>query len=152
MVQPVTKLPTRSPTHEDVPVARLASMGLELEEIAVDEVVGIAELAELAEDRGRPASHYIAAVSLATELRVGPSAPLEVRVCVATCQRYGALDILDHLVVRWGKSKTFAIAPVACLDQCDKAPACEIHGPHGKLLIAPTTTDNLDEALVSLSS
>jgi len=122
------------------------------EEIADGEAVPLAALIELAEDRGRPASHYLAAISLATELRVGPAAPLEVRVCVGTCQRYGALDMLDHLVVRWGKSKGFAIAPVSCLDQCDKAPACEIHGPHGKLLIAPTTTANLDEALASLSS
>ena len=148
----MTKLPSHSPTHEDVPIARLASMGLELEEIAKDEVVGIAELAELAEDRGRPASHYLAAVSLATELKVGPAAALEVRVCIGTCQRYGALDMLDHLVARWGKSKGFVIAPVSCLDQCDKAPACEIHGPHGKLVIAPTTTAGLDEALDSLTS
>ncbi len=122
------------------------------EEIAQDEVVGIAELTELAEDRGRPASHYLAAVSLATELRVGPEALLEIRVCVGTCQRYGALDMLDHLVQRWRKGKGFAIAPVPCLDQCDKAPACEVHGAHGKLLLAPTTTANLDEALDSLSS
>jgi NADH:ubiquinone oxidoreductase subunit E len=152
VVEPVTKLPTRSPTHEDVPIARLASMGLELEEIAEDEVVGIEALAELAEDRGRPASHYLAAVSLATELRVGPEAPVSVRVCVGTCQRYGALDMLDHLVERWRKAKGFVIAPVSCLDQCDKAPACEVHGAHGKLVIAPTTTANLDEALDSLAT
>ncbi len=148
----MAKLPTRSPTHEDVPIARLASMGLELEEIAEDEVVGIAELAELAEDRGRPASHYLAAVSLATELTVGPAAAVTLKVCVGTCQRYGALDMLDHLVARWGKMKGFVIAPVSCLDQCDQAPACEVHGSHGKLLLAPTTTANLDEALDALSS
>ena len=33
----MAKLPTRSPTHEDVPIARLSSMGLELEEVAEDE-------------------------------------------------------------------------------------------------------------------
>jgi len=152
MVQSLSKLPTRSPTHEDVPIARLASMGMELEEIAEDEVVAINAIAELAEDRGRPASHYLAAVSLATELKVGPAAATEVRVCVGTCQRYGALDMLDHLVTLWGKSKGFVIAPVSCLDQCDKAPATEIHGAHGKLLLAPTTTEGLDEALDSLSS
>ena len=148
----MTKIPTRSPTHEDVPIARLASMGMELEEIAVDEAVDIEALAELAEDRGRPASHYLAAVSLATELRVGPDAPLAVKVCVGTCQRYGALDMLDHLVDRWRRAKGFVITPVSCLDQCDQAPACEIHGAHGKLAIAPMTTTNLDEALDSLSS
>ncbi len=28
------KLPTRSPTHEEIEISRLASMGLEIEEIA----------------------------------------------------------------------------------------------------------------------
>jgi NADH:ubiquinone oxidoreductase subunit E len=145
----MSKLPTRSPTHEDVPIGRLSSMGLELEEIASDDVVDITALAELAEDRGRPASHYIAAVSLATELQIGPPAPVSVRVCVGVCQRYGALDNLDHLVAR--ASKGFVIVPVSCLDQCDKAPACEIDGAHGKLMIAPTTPANLDEALDELT-
>jgi len=148
----LSKLPTRSPTHEDVPIARLASMGLELEEIALDDVVAIEALAELAEDRGRPASHYLAAVALATELRVGPEAPLAVKVCVGTCQRYGALDLLDHLVDRWRAGKGFVIAPVSCLDQCDQAPACELHGAHGKLVLAPATIAGLNEALASLSS
>ena len=127
-------------------------MGLELEEVAQDEVVGLSELIDLAEDRGRPASHYLAAVSLVTDLRVGPEAPLEIRVCVGTCQRYGALEMLDHLAQRWLKGNGFAIAPVPCLDQCDKAPACEVHGTHGKLLLAPMTPAELDEALDSLSS
>ncbi|MBA3454296.1 MAG: (2Fe-2S) ferredoxin domain-containing protein, partial [Deltaproteobacteria bacterium] len=87
-----------------------------------------------------------------TDLRIGPEAATSVRVCVGTCQRYGALDMLDHLVERWRKAKGFVIAPVSCLDQCDLAPACEIHGAHGKLVIAPTTTAALDEALDSLVS
>ena len=65
----MTKLPTRSPTHEDVPLGRLSSMGLELEDIADGDEVALPALIELAEDRGRPTSHYLAAVALATELR-----------------------------------------------------------------------------------
>lgn len=144
------KVPTRSPTHEDVPIARLASMGLELDEIAEDETVTIAALAELAEDRGRPASHYLAAIPLATELKVKSSGGIEVRVCAGNCQRYGALDLLDHLVERHARAQTFTIAPVECLDLCDNAPACELHGAHGKLVIAPGTASTIDEALDSL--
>ena len=144
------KVPTRSPTHEDVPIARLSSMGLELDEIAEDDVVQIAAIVDLAEDRGRPASHYLAAIPLATELKVATTGANEVRVCAGNCQRYGALDLLDHLVERHQKAPTFTIAPVECLDHCDKAPAAEIHGAHGKLVLAPASASAIDEALESL--
>jgi NADH:ubiquinone oxidoreductase subunit E len=153
----MAKLPTRSPTHDDVPPGRLAAMGLELEDIADDDAVELPRLVELAEDRGRPASHYLAAVALATELHVAPPAPVTVRVCAGTCQRWGALDLIDHLVGQLvgpsGGSPVrprFAIAPVSCLDRCDQAPACEIHGAHGQLVLAPATASALDDALREL--
>jgi len=150
----MAKLPTRSPTHEDIPPGRLAAMGLELEDIADDDAVALPRLIELAEDRGRPASHYLAAVALATDLHVAPPAPVTVRVCAGTCQRWGALDLIDHLVGRLvgsGAVPRFAIAPVTCLDRCDLAPACEIHGAHGQLVLAPATTSALDDALRELA-
>src|SRR6185436_6520400 len=101
----MAKLPTRSPTHEDVPPARLAAMGLELEDIADGDSVSLPALVELAEDRGRPASHYLAALPLATELRLAGSAPLTLKVCAGNCQRYGALDLLDHLVEHGSAAK-----------------------------------------------
>jgi NADH:ubiquinone oxidoreductase subunit E len=131
-------------------MARLASMGLELEDIAVDNQISLPALVELAEDRGRPASHYIAAIPLATELELALSAGVEVRVCAGTCQRYGALDLLDHLVERTGKGRPFGIRPVECLDHCDNGPACELHGAHGVLVLAPATASAIDEALDSL--
>ncbi|MBS1121380.1 MAG: Thioredoxin-like [2Fe-2S] ferredoxin [Deltaproteobacteria bacterium] len=147
------KVPTRSVTHEDLELRRLSSMGLELEEIAEGDVVALRPMMELAEDRGRPTSHYLAAIPLATELRVdsGP-APVTVRVCAGTCQRWGALDLLDHLVARWEKTPNFAITPVTCLDRCDLAPACEVHGAHGVLVLAPSTAASLDEALDGLTT
>ncbi len=141
------KTPTRSPTHEDIDPTRLASMGLELEEIADGDTVALPALVELAEDRGRPASHYLAAIPLATELKLAGNAPLTVKVCAGTCQRWGALDLLDHLV----GTKGIAIQPVSCLDRCDHAPAAEIHGAHGQLVIAPATAAGIDEALASLA-
>ena len=146
----MAKLPTRSPTHADVEPSRLASMGLELEEIADGETVALTALLELAEDRGRPASHYLAALPLATELRLEAPARLVVRVCAGTCQRYGALELLDHLAPRAAGAR-FSIAPVACLDRCDQAPACEVHGDHGQLVLAPATAASLDDALASLT-
>lgn len=149
----MTKLPTRSPTHDDIDMGRLASMGLELEEIADGDSVALPALVVLAEDRGRPASHYVAAIPLATELRLaadGGGGDLEVRVCAGTCQRWGALELIDHLVERWQKQPAFRLAPVTCLDRCDLAPACEVRGAHGQLVLAPATVVALDEALDSL--
>jgi NADH:ubiquinone oxidoreductase subunit E len=155
----MAKLPTRSPTHEDVPPGRLASMGLEIEDIADGDEVALPALIELAEDRGRPVSHYLAAIPLATELRLAGDAPLTVRVCAGTCQRWGALELLDHLAghplarhqAGHGGTARLAIAPVSCLDRCDQAPACEIHGAHGQLVIAPATRMAVDEALRQLA-
>jgi NADH:ubiquinone oxidoreductase subunit E len=141
------KTPTRSVTHEEVDPTRIASMGLELEDIADGDTVALPDLVELAEDRGRPASHYLAAIPLATELKLAANAPLTVKVCAGTCQRWGALDLLDHLVEKRG----IAIQPVSCLDRCDHAPAVEVHGAHGQLVLAPATTAALDEALGSLA-
>ncbi len=152
----MTKTPTRSVTHEDIEIRRLSSMGLELEEIAADGAIQLPALIDLAEDRGRPPSHYLAAVALATSgdddapLRVEPSASLVVRVCAGNCQRWGALDVLDSLVERWQKRKDIAIVPVSCLDRCDQAAACEIDGSHGKLVVAPATPANVAEALDTL--
>lgn len=127
-------------------------MGLELEELAEDDQVPLAALVELAEDRGRPAGHYLAAIPLATELRVAGGAPVTVKVCAGTCQRWGALDVLDHLVARDPRGAAFAIVPVECLDRCEHAPACEVHGAHGQLVIAPATAAALDDALDQLAA
>jgi NADH:ubiquinone oxidoreductase subunit E len=143
----MSKTPTRSPTHEDIDPSRLATMAVDLEEIAEGETVALAALVELAEDRGRPASHYLATLPLATDLKLAGEGALTVKVCAGNCQRWGALDLLDHLVERKGVQ----IAPVSCLDRCDHAPAAEIHGAHGALVLAPASTVSLDEALASLA-
>lgn len=148
----MSKLPTRSPTDEDLDMSRVASMGLELEEIAEGDEVQLSALVELAEDRGRPASHYVVAIPLGTELKLAASAPLTVKVCAGNCQRYGARDVIDHLVEKWvdGGGTKFSLAPVSCLDRCDQAPACEVHGDHGQLVLAPATPANIDEAIDQL--
>lgn len=146
----MSKLPTRSPTHEEIDLARIASIGLELEDIARGDEVPLPALVELAEDRGRPASHYVAAIPLASELRLAGSAPVTVKICAGNCQRYGALDIIDHLVERMMAGANIAMTPVTCLDRCDQAPACEIDSASGKLVLAPATTANLDEAIAAL--
>jgi NADH:ubiquinone oxidoreductase subunit E len=144
----VSKVPTRSPTHAEVELGRLSAMGLELEEIADGERVELTSLIELAEDRGRPPSHYVAAIPLATELQLaGGAARVTVRVCAGSCQRWGALDLIDHLIEG---HPGVALAPVTCLDRCDQAPALELTGDHGTLVLAPASRTSLDEAITAL--
>lgn len=133
-------------------MSRVASMGLELEDIAEGDEVQLSALVELAEDRGRPASHYVVAVPLGSELKLAGNAPLTVKVCAGNCQRWGARDVIDHLVEKWVDSggTKFALQPVTCLDRCDQAPACEVHGAHGQLVIAPATKAAVDEAIDAL--
>jgi hypothetical protein len=144
------KTPTRSPTHADVELSRLSAMGLEVEEIADAGEVTIPALVVLAEDRGRPVSHYLASIPLGDEVKVAGTGPA-LKVCAGSCQQWGALDLLDHVVERWQKQPAFRLVPVECLDRCDQAPACELHGDHGVLVIAPATKMSLDEALDALS-
>jgi hypothetical protein len=144
------KTPTRSPTHADVDMSRLSAMGLEVEDIAVDGVVTIDALVELAEDRGRPVSHYLAAIPLGDEVRVAGEGPV-LKICAGSCQQWGALDLLDHAVERSQRRASFKLVPVACLDRCDQAPACELVGAHGQLVLAPATKAAIDEALDQLA-
>jgi NADH:ubiquinone oxidoreductase subunit E len=133
-------------------MSRLAAMGLEVEELAEDSggEVTLPALAILAEDRGRPISHYLAAIPLTDDLRVAGDGPV-LKICAGSCQQWGALDLLDHAAERWQQRSHWRLAPVACLDRCDQAPACELHGDHGVLVIAPATKATLDEALDALA-
>lgn len=144
----MAKVPTRSPTHADVDLARLASMGLDVEELESNGAVPRDALVEMSEDRGRPASHYLAALALATELPLAPTpgATVTIKLCLGSCQQWGALDLADHLV-----AKRVTLVPTACLDRCDQAPACELDGPSGKLVLAPATVATVDEAIAALS-
>jgi NADH:ubiquinone oxidoreductase subunit E len=149
----MSKTPTRSPTHEDLDPSRLATMAVDLEDIVEGDEIALPALVELAEDRGRPASHYLATIPLATDYKLaqGQAVPLTVKVCAGTCQRWGALDLLDHLAAHLVEKRGIALAPVSCLDHCDQAPAAEVHGAHGKLVLAPATSASIDEALSSLA-
>lgn len=150
----MAKTPTRSPTHEGVELGRLSSMGLELEDIAEDERVTLAAVVELAEDRGRPVGHYLAALVHATDLQLtAPEATVvTAKVCTGTCQLYGALDVLDQLADRAPRYPGLALLPTTCLDRCDRAPAVELHGDHAPLVLAPATIAAIDEALAALTS
>nr|HEX4314980.1 hypothetical protein [Kofleriaceae bacterium] len=143
-------MPAQPPTHAEIDLGRVAAMGLELDELADGgDRVELAAVVELADDRGRPASHYVAAIALATDLRIASTAKLELVVCAGNCQRYGALDVIEHAIPR-AAAGAIALRAVTCLDRCAHAPACELRGPAGTLVLAPVTTAALDEAIAAL--
>ncbi len=148
----MSKPPARSATHQEVDPMRLAALGLELEELAQDGQVPLPELVALAEDRGKPASHYLAALALCDELALA-SRPggVQVRVCAGACQRWGALELLEHLVMRSDRDATLQLVPVSCLDRCDRAAACRIDGPAGTLFVDEASPHALDEALAAVT-
>lgn len=148
------KVPTRSPTHREVDIGKLAGLGLELEDLAEDGAVALAALIELAEDRGRRPSHYLASLALASDATLAAgTAPIRVTACAGKCQNWGSLDLLDHLVeALHAKPGRFALAVQSCLDKCDRAAVVQIDSPLGTAVVTEATTAKLDEALSALES
>jgi NADH:ubiquinone oxidoreductase subunit E len=144
--------PTRSPTHRDVDMARLAGLGLDLEDIADDGVVKLERLVELAEDLGKPPSHYLAGLVLASELALdGGSGAVTVKACAGKCQSWGALDCIDRAVEKWTETKRgFGLSVVQCLDRCEHAAVVIVDSPDGTLVLQQATPTKLDEALDAL--
>ncbi|MEZ4358852.1 MAG: hypothetical protein R3B48_01630 [Kofleriaceae bacterium] len=143
--------PARPPTHLAVDPLRLASLGLEAEELAEDGVLAWAALDELAEDRGKPVSHYLAALALSDDVTLERPAGPVVHVCAGACQQWGALDLLEHLATRCVRGATFAVVPRSCLDRCDRAAVCVVESAEGAVVVEEATPAKLDEVLVALA-
>ena len=150
----MANVPTRSPTHHEIEYAKLAGLGLDLDDVVDDGAVALDKLVELAEDRGRPASHYLAGLALASDYTLTtPDAPVRITACAGKCQSWGALDCLDHLVdALAAKPGRFALAVKSCLDKCDKAAVVQIDSPAGTLVVTEASPRKLDEALAAIES
>jgi hypothetical protein len=142
-------VPTRSPTHRDIEPSRLASIGFEIEE-AGEETLTPELLAGLAEDRGRPVSHYVAAAALATELPFATSSKIQAVFCAGKCQQWGALDCIDHAMELRQTKGGFDVIAKSCLDRCANAAVCEIRTPDGTAVITEATPEKVEEALRSV--
>lgn len=142
-------VPTRSPTHRDIDPTRLASIGFEIEGAAED-VLTPALLVELATDRGRPPSHYVAAAALATELPFEVTKKVQAVFCAGKCQQWGALDCIDRAIELWQEKEAFDVVAKSCLDRCAHAAVCEIRTPDGTAVITEATPEKVEEALRSV--
>ena len=127
----MSQIPNRSTTHRDIEMTRLAGLGMEVEELAESGRLTPDRLIALAEEQGKPASHYYVAVALATEVEL-PTEPVTAVFCAGKCQSWGALDCIDAAATAWEQhGGGFAIGVRQCLDKCFDAPVCEIRTPDG---------------------
>lgn len=139
--------PNRSPTHTDIEMGKLAGLGMEVEELALGGDLTPDRFIALAEEQGKPPSHYYAAVALATDLEL-PTAPVTAVFCAGKCQSWGALDAIDAAVATWEKrGGGFAIGVRTCLDRCEDAPVCELRTPSGTAVLLRTKPDEVAAAL-----
>lgn len=144
------KPPHRSPTHKEIDPARLARLGLDVEELAEGGAITPDRVLALAGEQGKEPSQFYAALALATEIEQ-PAAPVTAVFCVGTCQQWGALDLVDRAAEIWEqRGGGFAIVARACLERCEHAPACEVRSPSGTVVLAPAKPDEVAEALHEL--
>jgi hypothetical protein len=144
--------PTRSPTHEDVPPATLAKLGLDLDD-AAEAAGGPLEheaLVELAAERGKPVSQYYAAAVLATDVELARHHELTLVFCAGTCQRWGALDCIDRAAERKEAGAPIDLAVRTCLDRCEHAAVCEVRTPDGTTIVTEATPAKIDAAIDTL--
>jgi len=146
------KVPTRSPTHRDIEFSKLASLTVEVEDAAGGEPLTPDQMLDLAQDRGRPVSHYYAAAALGAEVELAVSHPVQAVFCAGKCQSWGALDNLDRAAELWerrrdAKLPLFDIVSRHCLDRCDQAAVCEIRTPDGTAVLTKATPAQVEAAL-----
>ena len=145
-------IPTRSPTHRDIEFGKLAPLGIEVEEAADGEPIGPDKLLEIAQDRGRPVSHYVAAAVLAAEVEQVSAHPVQAVFCAGKCQSWGALDCIDRAAEIWEQRRDagkplFDLIGRQCLDRCEHAAVCEIRTPDGTAVITTATPAKVAAAL-----
>lgn len=128
---------------------KLAGLGMEVEELAEGGPVTPDRLLALAEEQGKPPSHYYAAVALATEIEL-PTLPVTAVFCAGKCQSWGALDAIDRAAEEWEKrGGGFAIAVRSCLDKCEEAPVCELRTPSGTATLLRVKPEQVSEAIAA---
>jgi hypothetical protein len=149
------KVPSRSATHLEIEFAKLARLGMDVEEIAEDGApLDVGALIDLAADNGKLVSHYYAGAALASDVALSSERPVQLVFCAGKCQSWGALDCLDRAAERWEARRDkgqplFDIVARKCLDRCADAAVLEVRTPDGTAVVTRATPDLVDEALAT---
>ena len=105
---------------------------------------------ELAEDRGRPVSHYYAGATLGADVEHEVKHPVQLVACVGKCQMYGALDVIDRVAEFHEQQPRFDLVTRQCLDRCDEAAVCELRTPDGTVTLTLAKPDGVVAALAEV--
>ena len=146
------KVPTRSPTHREIEFNKLAALTVEVDDLAEGEPITPAQMIELAQDRGRPVSHYYAAAALGADVELAVEHPVQAVFCAGKCQSWGALDNIDQAAEIWEQRRDkklplFDLVTRSCLDRCADAAVCEIRTPDGTAVLTKATPEQVAAAL-----
>jgi hypothetical protein len=143
------KVPSRSATHLEIEFAKLARLGMDVEEIAEDGApLDVGALIDLAADNGKLVSHYYAAAALASDVELSSQRPVQLVFCAGKCQSWGALDAIDAAADVWEKrGGGFAIGVRSCLDKCEDAAVCQIRTPSGTATLVRVKPEDVTQAL-----
>ena len=150
--------PSRPPTHEPLSLETLSRVASKLEDALEAEGAEqlTPELVELiAGDLGVPETHVYAAAASMTEITCEASGSVRFELCVGGCQAWGAVQLLDHLLLRHAERRTddqppFGIVAKRCLDKCQHAPMVFVHTQDGTAALPEASVTQLDEALEAL--
>lgn len=144
--------PSRPATHTELDVQKLSRLGLELDDIAEDDIVRLDDIEELAQTLGVDESALLAAAAMVTDYQVERSSDVQFVVCAGGCQKWGALDLLDELV-RLRRDRLdagqpgFDIATRGCLDRCADAAAIIVNTPDGAATLTQAEPGQLASAV-----
>jgi NADH:ubiquinone oxidoreductase subunit E len=151
-IAPGPKSPNRASTHRAIPFDKLASIGMQVEEVAEDDVLSMDALLQLSAEQGKPPSHYIAAAVLSTDVQLEQAHEVTLTFCAGVCQQWGALECMDHAVDLYDRRREagqplFAVQAKKCLDRCADAAVLELRSPAGNTVVTMATPAKIDEAL-----
>lgn len=153
----MTNQPDRPATHEPVSFGIIFGLADQMKAAlkkAKAKTISRAFLEDFAQTQQQPLTHcYIAANY--TNKSFAHTHPVRLTVCVGSCQKWGALESLSHLLdlrtQREGQQQaSFDINTINCLDRCQDAPVISIETPDGTAGIPLATPQAIQDALAQL--
>ena len=140
------------PTHKAMDLARLVSLGQDIEESAPEGTVNHASLQGFSDSDGVPLREAYAAAAFNPSLRFDRPSDVAFTVCAGGCQSYGALEHVDTLVrLRAARETegldTFDLCTKTCLDACDRGPVVAVATADGTTKLMNVTAASLEQAV-----
>ena len=125
-----------TPTHQPIDMMSLYELFGSIREIAEGGVVTITAIEDLAEREGVPRTHAYAAMMFDPTIALETEGSTSINVCTGRCQMFGAIDVLEELLVARDTRKAngdspLNVIPRSCLDQCDFPPVLMSKSPNG---------------------